>query len=97
MMRLAGVFLAVLAYGILVTPGIATGEDKPKVTVNEAEIYLGNSRDFVKPGEVDVDAVYRRTPEYREILEERNRLLVEEVAGETDASRLKSTSMIVLT
>jgi hypothetical protein len=70
MLRLVGLLVAALAYAILITPGVAAGEDeKPKVTVNEAEIYLGDSHDFQKPGVVDVDAVYDKIPEYREILD----------------------------
>ena len=75
-MKLVGLFLAVLAYALLVTPGMATGDDaatkqkpKPKITINEADIYLGDPHDFKKPAVVDVDAVYAKIPEYRKILD----------------------------
>lgn len=67
-MRYAGLLLIMLAYALLITPGFAAGKDKPKVKINEADIYLGDSSDFNKPGVVDVRAVYKKIPEYREIL-----------------------------
>jgi hypothetical protein len=41
--------------------------EKPKVTIDEAAIYYGDSSDFKKPAVVDVDKVYLKIPEYKEI------------------------------
>lgn len=42
---------------------------KPKVTIDEAEIYFGDPSDFKKPAVVDVDEVYMSIPEYKEIID----------------------------
>ncbi len=55
---------------VLVLSGdLASAKNRAKVRINEADIYLGNTDDFKKPAVVDVDAVYARIPEYRQIVE----------------------------
>ena len=61
---------AVLLFGAVVcVPGQVVGDSAPKVTINEADIYLGDVSDFSHPATVDVDAVYANIPEYREIVD----------------------------
>jgi hypothetical protein len=65
-----GVTVGTLALVLLViSGGLVVAGGSPRVTVNEGDIFLGNSSEFSKPAVVDVDAVYARIPEYREIVE----------------------------
>lgn len=53
-------------------PGAAlAGEEpeKPKKSVDAADVYLGDARKWDKPAEVDADQVYAKIDEYKEIVE----------------------------
>ncbi len=54
---------------LVLSGGLVSAKGRAKVRINEADIYLGNPDDFKKPAVVDVDAVYARIPEYRQIVE----------------------------
>lgn len=44
-------------------------EEKPKKSVDPADVYVGDARKWDKPAEVDADAVYAKIDEYKEIVE----------------------------
>lgn len=54
---------------LFISSGVVSAARKSGVTIHEGDIYLGDSNDYSKPAVVDVDAVYARIPEYRQILE----------------------------
>lgn len=60
--------IAVFAFAlsVMLAPALVADE-KPEVTIDEGAIYYGNSSDFSKPAVVDVDKVYLKIPEYKEI------------------------------
>ena len=62
-------FTVLLLGAVFCLPGQVAGEGRPKVEINEAGIYLGDASDFSRPAVVNVDAVYAKIPEYREIVE----------------------------
>jgi len=80
-MRLAKLMVVLAVFGLLLAPGLTAstavakeekkkeGEKKPKVTIDEAEIYYGDPADFTKPAVVDVDRVYESISEYKEIID----------------------------
>jgi hypothetical protein len=71
-MRLSVLLALVFGFAFLLSPELAAKEKekkKPKVTIDEAEIYLGDPSEFEKPAVVDVDKVYKQIPEYQEIIE----------------------------
>lgn len=43
--------------------------EKPKKTVEAADVYVGDARKWDKPAEVDADKVYAKIDEYKEIVE----------------------------
>ncbi len=52
--------------------GVALAGDepeKPKKSVDAADVYLGDARKWDKPAEVDADKVYAKIDEYKEIVE----------------------------
>lgn len=52
--------------------GVALAGDepeKPKKSVEAADVYLGDARKWDKPAEVDADKVYAKIDEYKEIVE----------------------------
>jgi hypothetical protein len=64
--------LVVVSVAILVlvqSSGIVSAKERAHAKINEGDIYLGDPHDYKKPAVVDVDAVYARIPEYRQILE----------------------------
>jgi len=73
-MRLVCWLVILAVFGVFSAPGLLAGEKKkekakPKVTIDEAEIYYGDPSDFKKPAVVDVDRVYMSIPEYKEIID----------------------------
>ena len=70
-MKLVVLITVLLAVGALaVTPPLeAKTEQPPKFEVDEGGIYYGDPGNFKKPAVVDVDKVYSKIPEYREIVE----------------------------
>ena len=75
-MRITILTAFVIGFAFLLAPELAAKEkgkgkdkEKPKVEIDEADIYLGDSSSFKKPAVVDVDAVYAKIPEYKEILD----------------------------
>jgi hypothetical protein len=61
---ITAVFLVLFLGGDLMS-----AELRGRVRINEGDIYFGDPDHYKKPAVVDVDAVYARIPEYREILE----------------------------
>ena len=67
----------IFSFAFLLSPELLAAKDKgkdkekkkPKVEIDESEIYLGDPASFKKPAVVDVDAVYAKIPEYKEILD----------------------------
>jgi hypothetical protein len=49
--------------------GVVDAAGRSRARIDEGDIYLGDVQDFQKPAVVDVDAVYAKIPEYRQILE----------------------------
>jgi hypothetical protein len=43
--------------------------EKPKKSVDAADVYFGDARKWDKPAEVDADQVYAKIDEYKEILD----------------------------
>ena len=71
-MRLASWMMVLVVLGAFCAPGLMAEEKKdkkPKVTIDEADIYYGDPSDFTKPAVVDVDRVYMSIPEYKEIID----------------------------
>ena len=70
-MRLVALFAVLVAVGSLAVtaPIEAKTEQPPKIEVDEGGIYYGDPGNFKKPAVVDVDKVYSKIPEYREIVE----------------------------
>ncbi len=72
-MRHVALFSLILGLLVVASPEVAAkgkkGKGKPKVTIDEGSIYLGDPANFRKPAVVDVDKVYQKIPEYREILD----------------------------
>ena len=49
--------------------GVAlAGEEKPKKSVDQGDVYVGDAKKWEKPAEVDADKVYAKIDEYKEIL-----------------------------
>lgn len=46
-------------------------EEKPKRTVDAESVVYGDARNWEKPAEVDIDAVYAEISEYKEIVEKK--------------------------
>ena len=73
-MRLASWMMILVVLGVFSSP-LALAKDKkkekakPKVTIDEAEIYYGDPSEFKKPAVVDVDRIYMSIPEYKEIID----------------------------
>ena len=67
-MKLFQVALAFLIVSSCIIPA-AAAKDKKKVEIDEGSIYLGDPSNFKKPAVVDVDKVYAKIPEYKEILD----------------------------
>jgi hypothetical protein len=62
----------IVSFVFLLSPELVAKEkdkEKPKVEIDEGDIYLGDPQKFKKPAVVDVDAVYAKIPEYKEILD----------------------------
>jgi len=54
---------------LVLSSGLVSAKGRSKVRIKEADIYHGDPDHYKKPAVVDVDAVYARIPEYRQILE----------------------------
>jgi hypothetical protein len=54
---------------VVLSADLMSAAGRNKYKIKDADIYLGDPDDIKKPAIVDVDAVYARIPEYREILE----------------------------
>ncbi len=67
--RLGMAALAAMLLMPLLTSGLVSAAGASRIRINEGDIYLGDPDEFKKPAVVDVDAVYARIPEYRQILE----------------------------
>lgn len=67
-MKLFQVAIALLIVSLCFVP-VAAAKGKKKVEIDAGDIYLGDPSNFKKPAVVDVDKVYARIPEYKEIIE----------------------------
>jgi hypothetical protein len=45
-------------------------KDKPKKTVDADDVYVGDSKKWDKPAEVDADKVYAKIDEYKQIVDD---------------------------
>lgn len=64
---LVGVSIALFV--LIQASGVVSAKGRSGARINEGDIYLGDTHDYKKPAVVDVDAVYAKIPEYRQILE----------------------------
>jgi len=71
--------LAIAAAAVLLLPFAVTSassgralaaEEKPKKSVDAADVYFGDAKTWDKPAEVDANQVYAKIEEYKQILDD---------------------------
>jgi hypothetical protein len=77
-MQRSSIVVAVAALWLVAGPAVgararvavaADEKEKPKKTVDAADVYYGDSKNWEKAAEVDADKVYAKIDEYKEIVD----------------------------